>query len=73
MEQLRHSRVHPSMVKRYVYVVEYVEKLPSKKSYADPKQCAQEGLTYAKAKYKDNLLKVHVLDDKNNLLETWHK
>ena len=34
---------HPS-ISKYIYRIEYVEKLPSKKNYVDARECAMAGL-----------------------------
>lgn len=66
-------RYHPSIkIKRYTYVVEVKEMIPSKHSYTDPVKCAQEGLCFAQAKYGENLLNFHVLENEKRI-ESWKK
>lgn len=73
MEQVKHVRFHPSIPKRYTYVLEFKERIPSKKWYTDPTQCAQQGLSYGTAKYgEEKLLNVHVMEN-DKIIESWKK
>ena len=48
-------------IAEYTYVVEYVEKLPSKKSYVTAQECAEAGLCYGKSRFVNRLVAVKVL------------
>jgi hypothetical protein len=36
---------------------------PSKRSYIDPKVCAEEALQLAQTKYKNKIINIHILKD----------
>ena len=63
------ARYHPSIA-RYSYIVEYVEKLPSKKSYTDIQECAKAGLQYGTSRFGKRLVNVKVLKD-GKFVEAW--
>ena len=50
-------------VAKYTYVVEYLEKIPSKKSYLDAQECAEAGLSYGKSRFANRLVTVRILKD----------
>ena len=68
---MEHVRYHPSIAK-YTYTIEYLEKLPSKKKYADAKECAMAGLQYGQARFGNNLINVRVLKD-GQVIESWQQ
>ena len=63
---MEHVRYHSQYGKVYLYRIEYVEKLPSKKNYVGARECAMAGLQQAWAKcirihkYSNTFLKVFV-------------
>jgi len=63
MEQLKHASYHPSIKGKYTFVIEYSSHMPSKRSYIDPNQCAEEALQLAESRYKDKLINIHILKD----------
>ena len=70
-KKMEHVRYHPSIAK-YTYRIEYLEKLPSKKNYADAKECAMAGLQYGHARFGNNLINVRVLKD-GQVVESWQQ
>ena len=64
---MEHVRYHPSIAK-YTYTIE----LPSKKKYADAKECAMAGLQYGQARFGNNLINVRVLKD-GQVIESWQQ
>ena len=66
-----HVRYHPSIAK-YTYLVEYVEGLPSKKSYREAQECAEAGLKYGKARFGDRLINIKVLRE-GKFLDSWRQ
>ena len=68
MEQ---ARYHPSIA-IYTYIVEYVETIPSKKSYREAQGCAVVGLQYGKARFGCRLVNVRVLKD-GKVIESWQQ
>ena len=48
-------------IAEYTYVVEYVEKLPSKKSYVTAQECEEAGLSYGKSRFANHLVAIKVL------------
>lgn len=70
MEQLKHCAYHPSIGQKYTYLIEYIDKLPSKKSYDSAQECADEGLKTARTRFGEKVVNVHVLcGDKR--LDSW--
>ena len=72
MEQLKYASYHPSIKGKYSYVIEFSSQLPSKRSYNDPKVCADEALQLAEARYKNSVLNIHILKD-DQFLESLKK
>jgi phosphoribosyl 1,2-cyclic phosphodiesterase len=66
MEQLRHAGYHPTIKGKYSYVIEYKERIPSKRSFNSAEECAELALQIAESKYKEKLINIHILmDDKH--------
>ena len=63
MEQIKHASYHPSIKDKYTFVIEYSAHFPSKRSYIDPKVCAEEALQLVQNRYKDKLINIHILKD----------
>jgi hypothetical protein len=63
MEQIKHASYHPSIKDKYTYMIEYSAHFPSKRSYIDPKVCAEEALQLAQTKYKNKIINIHILKD----------
>ena len=68
---MEYARYHPSIAK-YTYVVEYVEKKPSKKSYVSAQECADAGLQYGKSTFGKRLVNVSVLED-GKVIGSWQQ
>ena len=68
---MEHAKYNPSNA-RYTYRIEYLEKLPSKKDYADAKECAMAGLQYGQARFGKDLIDVKVLKD-GKVVESWQQ
>lgn len=74
MESSRHTVYHPS-IERYYHVLEIKDRIPAKKTYQDPRLCAEEGLRIGQEKYKNNLLNVYVMktdrNGKDTVVDCW--
>ena len=68
---MEHVRYHPSIA-RYTYVIEYEERLPSKKSYREAQECAKAGLEYGQARFASRLKNVKVLKD-GKVIDSWRQ
>ena len=55
---------------KYTYVVEYLDKIPSKKSYIEAQECAEAGLSYGKSRFANRLVAVKVLKN-GNVMHSW--
>ena len=67
MEQLRHAGYHPTIKDKYSYIIEYSERLPSKRSFNNARECAQQAVQFAEAKYKDKLINIHIMKDDKHI------
>ena len=47
---VQYARYHP-MIAQYTYLIEYIERIPSKRNYLDPQECAKAGLQYGKTRF----------------------
>ena len=68
---MEHVRYHPSIAK-YTYAIDYMETIPSKKSYNTAQECAEAGLKCGKSKFCGRLVKVKVLKD-GKVIDTWQQ
>lgn len=70
LRQLLHCKYHPT-IKTYTYTIEYVQTIPSRQSFSDPRHCAQVALQHAVHDYGiDRIVNIHVLLE-NKVIESW--
>ena len=72
MDPRQHAAYHPSISCKYTFVLEVIERIPSKRSYNTAQEAAEIGLSQGMGKYKDKLVNVHVMKDQE-VLESWKK
>ena len=70
MDPRQYAAHHPSIASKYTFVLEVVERLPSKRSFTTAQEAADIGLRQGQQKYKDKLLNVYVLEDQR-VLTSW--
>ena len=68
---MEHARYHHSIAK-YTYAIDYLETLPSKKSYLGAQECADAALKYGKSRFKNRLVNIKILKD-GKVVDTWQQ
>ena len=69
MEQLKYAGYHPTIKGKYTYIIEYSERIPSKRSFNSAQECAQQAVQFAESKYKDKLINIYIMRD-DKLIES---
>ena len=57
---------------KVTYAIEYVECLPSNRSYSNIHQCANAGLSFGQCKFENKLINVRVLKN-GEIVSSWRQ
>ena len=57
---------------KFTYNIEYIEHLPSKRSYSNFEECANASLSFGQAKFGNKLMNVKILKD-GVIVSSWRQ
>ena len=57
---------------RFTYVIEYVKKIPSKRSYSNIQECADVAMSFGQSKFGEKLLNVKIVND-GQVIASWRQ